>query len=62
MSVCDPNGGMHELYTGFLPKHLFADAPTCVITSYSIHYTKLYDKLPVLSIEDLVAYIEHQQK
>lgn len=29
MSVCDPNGGMHELYTGFLPEHLFADAPTC---------------------------------
>ncbi|WP_320152509.1 adenosylmethionine--8-amino-7-oxononanoate transaminase [uncultured Tolumonas sp.] len=29
MSVCDPQGGMHELYRGFLPKHLFADAPQC---------------------------------
>lgn len=29
MSVCDPKGGMHELYTGFLPEHLFAKAPQC---------------------------------
>ena len=29
MSVCDPQGGMHELYTGFLPEHLFANAPQC---------------------------------
>lgn len=29
MSVCDPNGGMHELYQGFLPTHLFANAPQC---------------------------------
>ncbi|OIN06663.1 adenosylmethionine--8-amino-7-oxononanoate transaminase [Oceanisphaera psychrotolerans] len=27
MSVCDPNGGMHSLYKGFLPKHLFIDSP-----------------------------------
>lgn len=29
MSVCDPQGGMHELYQGFLPEHLFAEAPQC---------------------------------
>lgn len=29
MSVCDPQGGMHELYQGFLPEHLFADTPQC---------------------------------
>ncbi|GHA17721.1 adenosylmethionine--8-amino-7-oxononanoate transaminase [Oceanisphaera arctica] len=28
MSVCDPNGGMHSLYKGFLPEHLFIDSPT----------------------------------
>jgi len=28
MSVCDPVSGMHHLFTGMLPKHLFADAPT----------------------------------
>jgi len=28
MSVCDPVGGMHHLFAGVLPKHLFAEAPT----------------------------------
>ncbi|MGY5449462.1 adenosylmethionine--8-amino-7-oxononanoate transaminase [Agarivorans sp. MS3-6] len=27
MSVCDPNGGMHQLYQGFLPEHFFCAAP-----------------------------------
>lgn len=27
MSVCDPNGGMHSLYKGFLPEHLFVPTP-----------------------------------
>ncbi|MCW8886659.1 MAG: adenosylmethionine--8-amino-7-oxononanoate transaminase [Motiliproteus sp.] len=29
MAVCDPVNGMHELFTGVLPKHLFAPAPQC---------------------------------
>ncbi len=29
MSVCDPDGGMHELYKGFLPEHHFVEAPSC---------------------------------
>ncbi|CDG21980.1 Adenosylmethionine-8-amino-7-oxononanoate aminotransferase [Xenorhabdus poinarii G6] len=29
MSVCDPDNAMHNLYTGYLPNHLFADAPQC---------------------------------
>ncbi|MBZ6066276.1 adenosylmethionine--8-amino-7-oxononanoate transaminase [Aeromonas schubertii] len=29
MSVCDPDGGMHELYKGFLPEHYFVEAPSC---------------------------------
>lgn len=28
MSVCDPNGGMHSLYKGFVPEHYFAPAPS----------------------------------
>ena len=27
MSVCDPEGGMHQLWTGVLPRQVFADAP-----------------------------------
>ncbi|QKW05309.1 adenosylmethionine--8-amino-7-oxononanoate transaminase [Streptomyces sp. NA04227] len=27
MSVCDPVGGMHELWSGALPRQIFADAP-----------------------------------
>src|SRR3712207_6345655 len=27
MSVCDPVGGMHQLWTGVLPRQVFADAP-----------------------------------
>ncbi|MEE3661779.1 adenosylmethionine--8-amino-7-oxononanoate transaminase [Brenneria sp. g21c3] len=29
MSVCDPQNSMHSLYQGYLPDHLFADAPQC---------------------------------
>ncbi|MGD8430296.1 MAG: aminotransferase class III-fold pyridoxal phosphate-dependent enzyme, partial [Ectothiorhodospiraceae bacterium] len=29
MSVCDPENGMHHLFSGVLPGHLFAPAPTC---------------------------------
>jgi adenosylmethionine---8-amino-7-oxononanoate aminotransferase len=27
MAVCDPVGGMHNLFTGVLPEHVFADRP-----------------------------------
>jgi len=27
MSVCDPESGMHHLYTDILPQHIFAEAP-----------------------------------
>ncbi|MFD9606545.1 adenosylmethionine--8-amino-7-oxononanoate transaminase [Streptomyces sp. NBC_01224] len=27
MSVCDPEGGMHELWSGVLPRQIFADEP-----------------------------------
>ncbi|MHB0775777.1 adenosylmethionine--8-amino-7-oxononanoate transaminase [Halomonas sp. WWR20] len=30
MAVCDPEEGMHSLFSGFLPRHHFAPAPTAV--------------------------------
>ncbi|MGW6459139.1 adenosylmethionine--8-amino-7-oxononanoate transaminase [Streptomyces sp. NPDC055078] len=27
MSICDPDGGMHQLWSGALPRQIFADAP-----------------------------------
>jgi adenosylmethionine-8-amino-7-oxononanoate aminotransferase len=30
MSVTDPEGGMHSLYAGFLPEHVFADRPPAI--------------------------------
>lgn len=29
MAVCDPENSMHSLYQGYLPHHLFAEAPQC---------------------------------
>ncbi len=31
MSVCDPNNGMHHLFSGVLPKHFFVKSPSMVI-------------------------------
>ena len=27
MSVCDPDGGMHSMYAGIVPEHVFAPMP-----------------------------------
>ncbi|NMO93283.1 adenosylmethionine--8-amino-7-oxononanoate transaminase [Actinomycetospora sp. TBRC 11914] len=37
MSVCDPDGGMHALWRGFLPEQVFADVPPA-------EYTAAYDE------------------
>ncbi|MDQ8706437.1 adenosylmethionine--8-amino-7-oxononanoate transaminase [Streptomyces sp. LHD-70] len=38
MSVCDPEGGMHELWSGALPRQIFADPPPAAYEeSYAEH-------------------------
>ncbi|MFF2654853.1 adenosylmethionine--8-amino-7-oxononanoate transaminase [Streptomyces sp. NPDC058045] len=49
MSVCDPDGGMHELWSGVLPRQVFADAPPTA-----------YDEAYALHLRDTVA--EHAQE
>lgn len=29
MSVCDPDNGMHSMFKGVMPQHIFVDAPDC---------------------------------
>ncbi|MGW0881440.1 adenosylmethionine--8-amino-7-oxononanoate transaminase [Streptomyces sp. NPDC002671] len=44
MSVCDPQGGMHELWTGVLQRQVFADAPpTEYQESYAEHLRSLIE-------------------
>ncbi|WP_409061307.1 adenosylmethionine--8-amino-7-oxononanoate transaminase [Streptomyces sp. SYP-A7185] len=38
MSVCDPKGGMHELWQGALPQQVFADAPPAGFEAYDDAY------------------------
>lgn len=38
MSVCDPQGGMHELWQGALPQQVFADAPPAGFDAYDDVY------------------------
>ncbi|MGW7366529.1 adenosylmethionine--8-amino-7-oxononanoate transaminase [Streptomyces sp. NPDC054841] len=38
MAVCDPDGGMHELWSGVLPRQVFADAPPSGYESYQETY------------------------
>ncbi len=52
MSLCDPLGGMHQIFKGVLPKQLFAKAPQC-------HPTEV-DAASLADIERLVR-AHHQE-
>jgi len=45
MAVCDPVGGMHSLFSGILPAHVFADRPPRVLDdAYADHLTALFER------------------
>ncbi|WP_374207128.1 adenosylmethionine--8-amino-7-oxononanoate transaminase [Streptomyces sp. APSN-46.1] len=63
MAVCDPEGGMHELWQGHLPRQVFADAPpggfdTPVDPAYADHLRSLIaahaDELAAVIVEPVV--------
>ncbi len=53
MAVCDPVTGMHNMFTGILPSHYFADAPNC-------KYHKTWDEKDIESLHNLIK--EHHNK
>ncbi|MFI5671300.1 adenosylmethionine--8-amino-7-oxononanoate transaminase [Streptomyces sp. NPDC051704] len=63
MGVCDPEGGMHELWSGILPQQLFADVPPSgfdapVDPAYVDHLRSLFsahaDELAAVILEPVV--------
>src|SRR4051812_16159552 len=42
MAICDPDGGMHRMWAGALPEHVFADRPPAELTAdYAEHLSDL---------------------
>jgi len=63
MSVCDPVGGMHHLFSGLLTRQYFADAPTVCsddewndaqITSFQSEISAHHDELAAVILEPIV--------
>ncbi|MCP9988888.1 adenosylmethionine--8-amino-7-oxononanoate transaminase [Streptomyces sudanensis] len=54
MSVCDPEGGMHELWTGVLPRQVFAPAPPA---AYEEEYARTLRELVARHAGELAAVI-----
>jgi adenosylmethionine-8-amino-7-oxononanoate aminotransferase len=45
MAVCDPDGGMHALWKGALPEHVFADRPPAELSgAYAAHLDELFER------------------
>ncbi|MFR9797819.1 adenosylmethionine--8-amino-7-oxononanoate transaminase [Streptomyces sp. MS06] len=59
MSVCDPDGGMHELWSGALPRQVFAEAPPAEYEeAYAEHLRRTVerhaDELAAVIVEPVV--------
>ncbi|MEV0319800.1 adenosylmethionine--8-amino-7-oxononanoate transaminase [Streptomyces sp. NPDC050658] len=57
MSVCDPDGGMHELWQGVLPQQVFADAPPAGFDAYDETYADHLRELIARHAAELAAVI-----
>ncbi|MEV0113048.1 adenosylmethionine--8-amino-7-oxononanoate transaminase [Streptomyces sp. NPDC050844] len=57
MAVCDPDGGMHELWQGVLPQQVFADAPPTGFDAYDDVYAEHLRELIGRHADELAAVI-----
>ncbi|MET9518149.1 adenosylmethionine--8-amino-7-oxononanoate transaminase [Streptomyces sp. NPDC002994] len=57
MSVCDPKGGMHELWQGALPRQVFADAPPASYDTFDASYADHLRALIARHADELAAVI-----
>ncbi|MEU0951427.1 adenosylmethionine--8-amino-7-oxononanoate transaminase [Streptomyces niveus] len=57
MSVCDPDGGMHGLWSGVLPSQIFADAPPADFEPYDETYADGLRALVARHAHELAAVI-----
>lgn len=57
MSVCDPDGGMHGLWSGVLPRQIFADAPPADSEPYDETYADGLRALVARHAHELAAVI-----
>ncbi|MFK4069678.1 adenosylmethionine--8-amino-7-oxononanoate transaminase [Streptomyces sp. NPDC029674] len=57
MAVCDPKGGMHELWQGVLPEQVFADAPPAGFDAYEESYAEHLHELIGRHAHELAAVI-----
>ncbi|WP_405801009.1 adenosylmethionine--8-amino-7-oxononanoate transaminase [Streptomyces sp. NBC_01506] len=57
MSVCDPEGGMHGLWSGVLPRQIFADAPPADVEPYDERYADHLRALVARHADELAAVI-----
>ena len=53
MSVCDPVGGMHQIFAGVLPHSYFADRPECL-------FSQVWDERDITSFARLIE--QHHQE
>ncbi|MFF3838466.1 adenosylmethionine--8-amino-7-oxononanoate transaminase [Streptomyces sp. NPDC001930] len=54
MSLCDPEGGMHELWSGVLQRQVFVDAPP---TTYEESYARMLREQIALHADEVAAVI-----
>jgi adenosylmethionine-8-amino-7-oxononanoate aminotransferase len=58
MSVCDPENGMHSLFTGILPQHIFVPRPTCRYGApYDTESEQIFEKAMLANRDTIAAVI-----